>query len=47
MTIFKKFSTEQQLRDIYYDPVRGFQSKERLYEKEKEQGLTVSKKSVG
>ncbi len=38
---------EQQLHDIYYDPVRGFQSKERLDQKAKEQGLAVSRKSVG
>ncbi len=30
MTHVEKFNTEQQLRDIYYDPVSGFQSKERL-----------------
>ena len=33
----EKFKMEQQLRDIYYDPVRRFQSKERLYQKAKEQ----------
>ncbi len=44
MTHVEKFNTEQQLRDIYYDPVKGFQSKERLYKKAKEQGLTVSRK---
>ncbi len=47
MTHIEKFNTEQQLRDIYYDAVRGFQSKERLYQKAKEQGLAVSRKSVG
>ncbi len=46
MTHVENFNTEQQLRDIYYDPVRGFQSKERLYQKAKEQGLAVSRKSV-
>ena len=47
MTHVKKFNMEQQLCDIYYDLVRGFQSKERLYQKAKEQGLAVSRKSVG
>ncbi len=47
MAHVEKFNTEQQLRDIYYDPVRGFQSKERLYQKAKEEGLAVGRKSVG
>ncbi len=46
MTHVEKFNTEQQLRDIYYDPMKGFQSKERLYQKVKEQGVAVSRKSV-
>ncbi len=41
----EKFNTEQQLRDIYYDPLRGFQSKERVYQKAKEQDLAMSRKS--
>ncbi len=47
MTHVEKFNTEQQLRDIYYDPMTGFQSKERLYQKAKEESLAVSRKSVG
>ncbi len=47
MMHIEKFNTEQQLRDIYYEPVRGFQSKEKLYQKAKEQGRTVSRKPVG
>ncbi len=47
MTHVEKFNTEQQLRDIYYDSVRGFQSKERLYQKVKELGVAVSRTSLG
>ncbi len=47
MTHVEKFNTEQQLRDIYYDPMTGFQSKVRLYQKAKEEGLAVSRKFVG
>ena len=47
MTHIEKFNTEQQLRDIYYDPMTGFQSKERLYQRAKQKGLPVSRKSVG
>ena len=37
---------EQGLRDIYYDPSEGYQSAERLYQKAKEKGLSVSRKMV-
>ena len=37
---------EQGLRDIYYDPSGGYQSEERLYQKAKEKGLSVSTKMV-
>ena len=37
---------EQELRDIYYDPSEGYQSAERLYQKAKEKGLSVSRKMV-
>ena len=35
---------EEGLRDIYYDPSEGYQSAERLYQKAKEKGLSVSRK---
>ncbi len=38
----KEFVIEQKLRDIYYDPSAGFQSAERLYQKAKDDGLSVS-----
>ena len=38
--------TEQGLRDIYYDPSEGYQSAERLYQKAKGEGLSVSRKMV-
>ena len=37
---------EQELRNIYYDPSKGYQSAERLYQKVKEKGLSVSRKMV-
>ena len=37
---------EQELRDIYYDPLKGYQSAEQLYRKAKEKGLGVSRKMV-
>ena len=37
---------EQELRDIYYDPLKGYQSAEKLYRKAKEKGLGVSRKMV-
>ena len=42
----KEFAIEQGLRDIYYDPKTGYQSAERLYQKAKEDGLKVSRKTV-
>ncbi len=40
----KEFVTEQRLRDIYYDPGTGFQSIERLHQKAKDDGLSVSRR---
>ena len=40
----KEFVIEQKLRDIYYDPSTGFQSAERLYQKAKDDGLSVSRR---
>ena len=37
---------EQELRDIYYDPSKGYQSAEKLYRKAREKGLGVSRKMV-
>ena len=37
---------EQELRDIYNDPLKGYQSAEKLYRKAKEKGLGVSRKMV-
>ena len=37
---------EQELRDIYYDPSEGYQSAEKLYQKAKEKGLGVTRKTV-
>ncbi len=42
----KEFVIEQKLRDIYYDPSTGFQSAERLYQKAKDDGLSVSRRVV-
>ena len=42
----KEFIIEQKLRDIYYDPGTGFQSAERLYQKAKDVGLSVSRRIV-
>ena len=42
----KEFVTEQNLRDIYYNPGTGFQSAERLYQKAKDDGLDVSSRIV-
>ena len=38
--------TEQELRNIYYDPSEGYQSAEKLYQKAKEKGLNVSRRAV-
>ena len=37
---------EQELRNIFYDPMTGYQSRERLYQKAKESGLNVSRREV-
>ena len=37
---------EQELRNLYYDPVSGYQSRERLYQKATESGLKVSRRKV-
>ena len=37
---------EQELRDLYYDPMTGFQSRERLYQKARERGVKVSRREV-
>ncbi len=42
----KEFVIEQKLRDIYYEPSTGFQSAERLYQKAKDDGLSVSRRIV-
>ena len=38
--------TEQGLRDIYYDPSEGYQSAERLYQKARKKGLSMSRRVV-
>ena len=42
----REILTEQELRDVYYDPSEGYQSAAKLYQKAKEKGLNVSRKSV-
>ena len=37
---------EQELRDLYYDPVNGYRSREKLYQKAREKGLKVSRREV-
>ena len=37
---------EQELRNLFYDPTTGYQSRERLYQKAKERGLNVSRREV-
>ena len=37
---------EQELRDIYYDPIVGYQSREKLYQKAKEKGVKISRREV-
>ena len=37
---------EQDLRSIYYNPITGYQSRERLYQKAMERGLNVSRRKV-
>ena len=36
------FLKEQELRELYYDPVRGYQSAQKLYEVAKEEGVKVT-----
>ena len=38
--------TEQSLRKLYYDPVSGYQSMEKLYQESKREGLDVSRQNV-
>ena len=42
----QEFVIEQELRDIYYNPETGYQSAERVYQKAKENGLSVTRKIV-
>ena len=37
---------EQELRNIYYDPAEGYQSREKLYQKAKAKGLKISRRKV-
>ena len=37
---------EQELRDLYYDPVNGYRSREKLYQKAIEKGLKISRREV-
>ena len=37
---------EQSLRELYYDPVSGYQSQQQLYKDAKEDGLQVSREKV-
>ena len=37
---------EQELRDLYYDPVNGYRSREKLYQKAREKGLKISRHEV-
>ena len=37
---------EQELRDIYYNPSEGYQSAEKLYQKAKANGVSVSRRLV-
>ena len=37
---------EQELRDLYYDPVNGYRSREKLYQKALEKGLKISRRKV-
>ena len=37
---------EQELRDLYYDPVNGHRSREKLYQKAREKGLKTSRREV-
>ena len=37
---------EQELRDLYYDPVSGYRSREKLYQKAIEKGLKICRREV-
>ena len=37
---------EQELKSLFYDPMTGYQSRERLYQKAKDSGLNVSRREV-
>ena len=37
---------EHKLRDLYYDPVNGYRSREKLYQKAIEKGLKISRREV-
>ena len=41
-----EFTNEQWLRNTYYSPSRGYQSKENLYQKAKAGGLKISRRLV-
>ena len=41
-----EFANEQELRDIYYNPSEGYRSAEKLYQKAKADGLSVSRQLV-
>ena len=43
----EKIIKEQELRDIYYDPLEGYRPAEKLFRKAKENGLKkISRKDV-
>ena len=46
MTTEKEVAADLTLRDLYYDPAIGYQSKERLYQDARAAGLSVSRKKV-
>ena len=46
MSTDEELKIEQELRDIYYDPLMGYQSAEKLYQKAKSKGLKVTQKMV-
>ena len=41
-----KITLEQSLRELYYDPVFGYQSAQKLHEQAKKEGLNVSFQNV-
>ena len=46
MSTEKEVAADLTLRDLYYDPTIGYQSKERLYKDARAAGLSVSRKKV-